>query len=145
MFLKLFNSQCLACLDLRFFAAFTQIAKAKKQVFTTMNAIQRYSQLLAKGATVFHIEIAAILLANTKKLRKFHHFEPVQNLLSFFYLKFIFFYLFLIGFCCWAGIQYLNCKEDASPNRELASPHRGLASPIKISTSLLPRFQRSLH
>ena len=35
------------------------------------------------------------------------------------------------------GRQYLNCRGNASPHRDLASPHRNLASPPS-------RFRRSL-
>ena len=39
---------------------------------------------------------------------------------------------FLCTEICNAGNQYLNCRGDASPHRDLASPHRDLAPPPPI-------------
>ena len=38
--------------------------------------------------------------------------------------------------------QYLNCRGDASPHRQLASPHRDLASPHRDLGVPPSRFER---
>ena len=60
------------------------------------------------------IYIVVTLLVNTAKLQKFYRFESVQNVVSFFDLKFILFRVFLIFFSAEANIilnLFLNLED----------------------------------
>ena len=100
MFATLFNSYSSVCLRECFFPAslHCKIAKEKKQAFQiakekkqALNKRQKKNFNRLHTATgLYDFEIAAILLANTKKSLKFYRFESVHILVSFIDLSFVF-------------------------------------------------------